>query len=83
MHERFTRWYVKRGYTFSVKDGRPVYGCPWWVRPFTFLISPSVYYINAFGKALADAFNATLIQSVERLNRMNRINTELNKERKE
>ena len=39
MKERFTRWYVKRGYRFD-GDG---FECPWYVRPFLFLFSPSIY----------------------------------------
>ena len=50
--KRFTRWYIKRGYTFGykfVKTGRYELGmesyfkCPWWVRPLCAFFSPSIY----------------------------------------
>ena len=57
MRRRFTQWYVNRGYTVRFEYGRPVYKCPWWVRPFTFLVSPSAYYVLTLGKALAEGIN--------------------------
>ena len=63
---RFTEWYVDKGYTFTVKDQRPIYGCPWWVKPFTWLLSPSLYYVRRFGKVMADAFYGAIAGVLER-----------------
>lgn len=44
--QKFTSWYVKRGYRFGY-EGFPLkayYKCPAWVRPLLFLFSPSVYF---------------------------------------
>lgn len=70
---QFTKWYVKRGYTFSYDfTDVPVFGddfmkipavipkavwhCPWWVKPFLFLFSPSVYTSKDIGKKFVDGF---------------------------
>ena len=67
MRRRFTKWYVNRGYTFNTdEDGRPVYECPWWVRPFTFLVSPSAYFVLAIGKALADGIDRAIAEFYNR-----------------
>lgn len=44
----FTKWYVKKGYTFGYKvENNMSFGtyfdCPIWVRPLLFLFSPSLY----------------------------------------
>ena len=52
LRQRFTRWYVRKGYKMRYKsceygDGVAslIFYCPWWVRPFVeFLFSPLEYY---------------------------------------
>ena len=72
---RFTKWYVKRGYTFGyifrrgqvIEDddnlfrlpcGIPEvkFTCPFWVKPLLIFFSPSVYYMEAYGRVMAEAF---------------------------
>ena len=55
---KFTRWYVRRGYTYRAEEGEGVWDCPWWVRPLLRFFSPSVYFVATLGKALADGINA-------------------------
>lgn len=49
LRERFTKWYVKKGYKFTY-DGTdpfnpmPVYDCPKSVKPLLVLFSPSIYF---------------------------------------
>lgn len=52
---RFTEWYVQRGYTFiyvrksdCLMDLETIWVCPFWVKPFLCLFSPSVYFRVAF-----------------------------------
>ena len=40
----FTRWYVRRGYTFDYEDHKPVWDCPWYIRPMLFFFSPVIYF---------------------------------------
>ena len=51
----FTKWYIKRGYTFyydfvqfneEVTGMRARYNCPLWVKPLLIFFSPSVYNTN-------------------------------------
>ena len=69
--EKFTRWYVRKQWTF---DGEG-FDCPWYVRPLLFLFSPSVYYVEvmkrfAEGLRLAvldvgDQFSKAVIDATE------------------
>lgn len=52
INKRFTRWYIKKGYTFGykfVETGKYELGmesyfkCPIWVRPLCIFFSPSIY----------------------------------------
>lgn len=57
MRARFTRWYVKRGWSFD-GDG---FDCPWYIRPFLFLFSPSIYVhelMKKFVDGIRDAFSS-------------------------
>ena len=73
MKQRFTKWYVKKGYKFRydflsvsvVGDElfplacdvpRTVFNCPFWVKPFLIFFSPSVYFAEAVGKTICNAF---------------------------
>ena len=38
--KKFTEWYRKMGYAFNGIEFR----CPWYVKPFLFLFSPSIYF---------------------------------------
>ena len=77
----FTRWYVKRGYTFDYEfeagavhtDGtfstplklpKPVWNCPWWVRPLLIFFSPSVYSLDKYTKRFVEYFNAGLLHGL-------------------
>ncbi len=79
LKKRFTKWYVKKGYTFGYDFSEcemvggddifppmpktapaAVWNCPWWVKPFLFLFSPSVYAVEAWGKQFIDGFMAGL-----------------------
>ena len=52
LRQRFTKWYVRKGYRMAYKpcdyaDGAAelIFFCPWWVRLFvSIFFSPSVYY---------------------------------------
>lgn len=71
----FTKWYIKKGYTFGynyssvefiggdeifppmpIKLPECYYNCPRYIYPLLFLFSPSIYYIETVGKAIADGF---------------------------
>lgn len=70
LKEMFTKWYIKRGYTFeydfsnidnyvdyiATPDNLPqaVWHCPYWVRPLLIMFSPSIYYIETFGKNITE-----------------------------
>ena len=67
LREKFTKWYIKRGYTFGY-SGVPVYTdgllvtplempeaiwkCPWWVKPLLIFFSPSIYYRDTWGRLI-------------------------------
>lgn len=48
MREKFTKWFVKKGYIFAyihLGGFKDVYLCPWYIKPIAyFLLSPSVYF---------------------------------------
>lgn len=49
LRKKFTKWYVKKGYTFGYDDfslSSAVWNCPWYVKPFLFLFSPSIYDVE-------------------------------------
>lgn len=61
IRSKFTRWYIKRGYTFNYEIPRlgtieccARWDCPWWVRPLLIFFSPSVYVIHAIGNQYAE-----------------------------
>lgn len=60
VREKFTRWYFKRGYTLDLGVDRIYYGCPWWVKPFVSLISPSLYNILFINNIVAEGFEEGL-----------------------
>ncbi|WP_347256100.1 hypothetical protein [Anaerostipes sp. PC18] len=59
---RFTKWYIKRGYSFGYEFGisegicNARYYCPFWVKPFLILFSPSVYMKEKFRQGLVSGF---------------------------
>lgn len=82
--KRFTKWYVKKGYTFGYDFSKcetiggddifppmpltqpvVVWGCPWWVKPFLFLFSPSVYVAEDWGKQFVNGFIAGMQMGME------------------
>ena len=44
---------------------KAVWHCPWFVKPFLFLFSPSVYAIYDWGKQISDGFMAGLKVGME------------------
>lgn len=75
IRERFTMWYVKKGYKFGYRpckvyaDGilttpleipETYFICPWYVKPLLIFFSPSVYMKDAMGKAIVEAFRKGL-----------------------
>lgn len=62
--ERFTKWYIKKGYTFGYALHRidfddpfyqepiAIFDCPWHVKPLLWFFSPSVYFREKHGKAI-------------------------------
>ena len=61
--ERFTKWYVRRGYIFHYTfNTETVFECPFWVKPLLIFFSPSVYFREAVGKAIANI----LIEGINR-----------------
>lgn len=76
--EKFTKWYVKRGYTFGYgptpvyDDGvfriptgmpEPYWDCPWWVKPLLIFFSPSVYMTEAWAKLWAEGVEDGMYKS--------------------
>lgn len=61
LREKFTRWYVKKGYTFNGGFTEIIFCCPWWVKPFVFLFSPSVYYA-----AWSEQFMKWFLESIKK-----------------
>ena len=51
----------------KIPAGMPKAGwtCPWWVKPFLFLFSPSVYVSEAWGKQAVDGFMAGIQMGME------------------
>ena len=58
IRKRFTKWYIKMGYTFGYDSyGDAYWNCPWYIKPLLFLFSPSCYCINEnIGKAMLEGF---------------------------
>lgn len=58
LKERFTKWYVNKGYLFeydfTVNPTESRFVCPIWVRPFLIFFSPSVYLNETYGKIFLD-----------------------------
>lgn len=56
--ERFTKWYVNKGYLFGYdftdNPTESSFVCPIWVRPFLIFFSPSVYLNETYGKIVRD-----------------------------
>ena len=67
MKQKFTKWYVKRGYQFEYDfmdplmcTSKPIWTCPLWVRPFLIFFSPSVYCQESMGKLMIGWFEKGL-----------------------
>lgn len=71
VREKFTKWYVKRGYTFGYRTvpiyddgflklpsmtGDEYWHCPWYVRPLLIFFSPSVYMIEKAAKIIVEGY---------------------------
>ena len=58
LKERFTKWYVNKGYLFGYdftdNPTESSFVCPIWVRPFLIFFSPSVYLNETYGKIVRD-----------------------------
>lgn len=53
----FTKWYVKKGYTFGYKEFSPdsaYWICPLWVKPLLIFFSPSIYVAETTGKMIVE-----------------------------
>lgn len=44
---------------------KAVWHCPWWVKPFLFLFSPSTYVMQTTAKQISDGFMAGFMNGVE------------------
>lgn len=61
IRRQFTLWYIRKGYSFEyISNGeyifKAVWDCPWYVRPLLIFFSPSVYDVEANGRALVEGF---------------------------
>ena len=68
LRKKFTKWYVKKGYTFGYDDFSPssaVWNCPWYVKPFLFLFSPSVYQMEWSNEYIVKGFMEGLAKGLE------------------
>ncbi len=68
LRKKFTKWYVKKGYTFGYDGYLPssaVWICPWYIKPLLFLFSPSVYYIEITTNHFYNGFMEGLQSSIE------------------
>ena len=66
IEKRFTKWYVKKGYKFGYDSSCvAVWHCPWWVKPLLIFFSPSVYFVQAYGKLIVDGFMEGLKNEME------------------
>ena len=64
--EKFTKWYVFKGYTFDYDENLcAVWTCPWYIKPLLFLFSPSVYYIEITTNYICKGFMDGLQSSIE------------------
>ena len=58
LKERFTKWYVNKGYLFGYdftdNPTESSFICPVWVRPFLIFFSPSVYLNETYNKIFLD-----------------------------
>ena len=76
LKERFTIWYIKKGYTFGyvlhrIEFDEPfcpesivVFNCPWYIKPLLCFFSPSVYFIEKHGKAIVREFEKGIHDAV-------------------
>ena len=78
IRKRFTKWYVKRGYTsgylfiYDEHGEHPTlpvgakryFKCPWWVRPLLIFFSPCVYNYETSGYLSYDAFLEEMKSSI-------------------
>lgn len=51
LRRKFTEWYEKHNYDWHGGE----FICPWWVKPFTILFSPSVFFSLRTDKQIAAA----------------------------
>lgn len=54
----FTKWYVKKGYTFKADED--IFKCPIWVRPLLVFFSPSIYTLESIKKSSVDGFKKAI-----------------------
>lgn len=65
--EKFTKWYVCKGYTFGYDENLcAVWNCPWYIKPLLFLFSPSIYDIEKITKTFVNGFLKGLNESIEK-----------------
>ena len=61
LKNKFTKWYVRNGYTFDYDENLcAVWHCPWYVKPFLFLFSPSIYDVECITQHIIDGFYSGL-----------------------
>lgn len=79
IRKRFTKWYIKRGYTFEynwvlnnnyTSSAEEYFVCPLWVKPLLIFFSPSVYCAEVikpnFIKALRERDWLTVVEKEEK-----------------
>jgi hypothetical protein len=67
LRKKFTKWYFKKGYTFGYDDFSPssaVWNCPWYIKPFLFLFSPSVYQMEWSNEYIVKGFREGLMEGL-------------------
>ena len=80
IRERFTKWYIKRGYKFGYgackvyTDGvlvtpmempKSYFICSWYVKPLLIFFSPSVYFREAIGRVFVENFKRGLEEALK------------------
>lgn len=68
LREKFTKWYVKKGWTFGYDGILPlnaVWHCPWYIKPLLFLFSPSIYDIEITTNYICKGFMEGLQSSIK------------------
>lgn len=62
LRKKFTEWYIDQGYATmkSRLNHDIIFLCPWWVKPFTWLWSPSIAQVYLVDLALVNMMREKL-----------------------